>query len=389
MEPKLKEKSVLLVSCGSWHLPNTAKAFLERGYLAGLWLSDKNSSGVPDSQFRRCMPFHLAMKLFYHWAPQIWVEKLGYAFFPLWRFWILRQEWPQVDVVQAIVGYGSEAFDHADKIGALKVVDCPNSHPTSYYGFWQRECDRWCPGEKVPVPQWFLGRMNRELDRADVIIVQSQFCKESMIYNGIPAEKVMINKVGVDTSVFTKREEVPEKIRFLNVGTICLRKGHQYLLRAFEIVRKRFPDAELICRGEYKSDFRMERPKWEGTFTVQPRLPVGDLAKLLRSCTAFVFPSQEEGIAAAQVQALASGLPVIGTHEGGATTLVDDGVEGFIVPGRDPEKIAEAMIKIALDRELNQRMGDAAYLKGGEKNTWQDYGDRLLVEYERRLMSRN
>jgi len=388
MENKLKEKSVLFVSCGAWHLPNTARAFLERKALAGLWLSDRNSSGLPVELYHRCWPFHLAMKLFYHWAPQIWVEKLGFVFFPLWSRWIRRQKLPQVDVVQAIIGHGQEAFDHADKVGALKVVDCPNSHPTSYFGFWQRECDLWCPGEQVPAPRWFLARMNRDVHRADLIIVQSQFCKESMVYNGIPAEKVMINPVGVDTSVFTKRESVPEKIRFINVGTICLRKGHQYLFRAFEIVKKRLPNAELICRGEFKDDFRLERPKWEGTFTQQPRLPVAELAGLLRSCTAFVFPSQEEGIAAAQVQALASGLPVIGTHEGGATTLVKDGVEGFIVRGRDPQHIAEAMIKIALDRELNQKMGDAAFLKGAEKNTWQDYGDRLIAEYERRLSAR-
>lgn len=106
---------------------------------------------------------------------------------------------------------------------------------------------------------------------------------------------------------------------------------------------------------------------------------------MLQTCTAFVFPSQEEGIARAQIEALAAGLPVIGTHEGGATTLVKDGVEGFIVRGRDPQHIADAMIRVATDRELNQKMGVAARKKGAEKNTWQDYGDRLLAEYTRRL----
>jgi glycosyltransferase involved in cell wall biosynthesis len=87
------------------------------------------------------------------------------------------------------------------------------------------------------------------------------------------------------------------------------------------------------------------------------------------------------------MEALACGLPVIGTHEGGATTVVDDGVEGFIVRGRDPEHIAEAMIKVALDRDLNRKMGEAAHLKGGRNNSWQDYGDRLIAEYARRKKS--
>ena len=234
-----------------------------------------------------------------------------------------------------------------------------------------------------------FARMNRELDRADLIIVQSDFCKDSMVLNGIPEEKVMVNVMGVDTSIFKKRPSVPEKPRFVCVGTICLRKGHQYLFRAFEKVKEALPDAELICVGEYKCDFRMERPKWEGTFTHIPRLSHSELTKVLQNSTAFVFPSQEEGIARAQIEALASGLPVIGTYPGGATTLVRDGVEGFIVPSRDPQRLAEVMIRVATDRELNQRMGDAAFLKGAVKNTWQDYGDRLLAEYEHRLALRN
>ncbi len=375
----------LLLAAGGWYLPETARAFEDRKALAGLWMSGKNRSGVAAERFRRCWPFHLAMKPFYHFTSDRWSEPAFYFFFPIWKAWLLRQKWPAHNVVHGIVGYCTEPFDVADRTGALKVVDCPNSHPVTYYGFWQRECDLWCPGEKIPIPQKMFARMNRELERADLIIAQSDFCRDSMVLNGIPREKIIVNLMGVDTGIFKKRDRVPEKIRFISVGTISLRKGHQYLFRAFEKVKKVLPDAELICAGGYKHDFRFERPKWEGTFTHHPILSHADLNELLRNCTAFVFPSQEEGIARAQIEALACGLPVIGTYAGGATTLVDDGVEGFIVPPHDTDKLAGAMIKIASDREMNRRMGEAAYLKGAVKNTWQDYGDKLLAEYERRL----
>jgi glycosyltransferase involved in cell wall biosynthesis len=381
MNPPLK---VLLPTPGGWHLPNTAKAFETRGALAGLWISGKNNR-ISANLFRRCWLFHLALKPFLHGAPQIWNERLFYALLPLWKSWLQAQPWPAANVVQAIMGFATEPFDRAEKNGALKVVDCPNSHPTTYFGYWQRECDLWCPGEKVPIPQWMFARMNRELERADVIIVQSTFCRDSMVWNGIPADKVMINPMGVDTSIFQPRATVPAQPRFIAVGTLCLRKGHQYLFRAFEKVKHQLPEAELICVGDIKTDFRRELPKWRGTFTHIPHLPHPELAKLLQTCTAFVFPSQEEGIARAQIEALAAGLPVIGTHEGGATTLVEDGVEGFIVRGRDPQHIAAAMIRVATDRELNRRLGEAAHRKGAIKNTWQDYGDRLLAEYGRRV----
>lgn len=373
---------VLLTTCGAWHLRNTARAFDSRSALAAMWCTEKNLPPVQPERFKRCWPFHLAMCPFYFYTPQIWVERAFYAFFPIWRTWQETQKRPSFDVVHSIMGYCTEPFDWADKTGALKVLDCPNTHPTTYFGFWQRECDLWCPGEKVPIPRWMFARMNREIERADLIVVQSKFSKESMVYNGVPEDKVLINPMGVDTSIFTKRTEVPARPRFISVGTICLRKGHQYLFRAFQIVKRKLPDAELICVGQYKTDFRKERPRWEGTFTRYPSIKQAEVAELLRSSTAFVFPSQEEGIARAQVEALASGLPIIGTHEGGATTLVADGVEGYIVNGRDPEQIAVAMIKLAEDRERNRRMGDAAYEKGVASNTWQDYGDRLLRRYE-------
>jgi glycosyltransferase involved in cell wall biosynthesis len=166
------------------------------------------------------------------------------------------------------------------------------------------------------------------------------------------------------------------------VGTICLRKGHQYLFRAFAEVKKQLPAAELICVGNVKTDFRKEWPHWRGTFTHIPHLPHAELAKLLQTCTAFVFPSQEEGFARAIVEAMAVGLPIIASPESGATTLVDDGVEGFIVRGNDPPAIAAAMLRVAQDPELCRRLGEAAHKKGAVKNTWQDYGDRLLNAYQ-------
>ena len=106
---------------------------------------------------------------------------------------------------------------------------------------------------------------------------------------------------------------------------------------------------------------------------------------MLQKCTAFVFPSQEEGFARVISEAMGAGLPIIASHESGATTLVHDGIEGFIVRGRDPQHIADAMIRVALDPELNLKMGKAAVEKGATKNSWQDYGDRLLDVYARKL----
>ena len=376
---KLGGLKILMTALGAMHTRQIARPLQDRGALAGLWISDKNSTGIHPELYRRCWPYHLAMKPFYHAATLGFREQMALRLLPVWAEWLRRQKLPAFDVAYGCGGgQASEIFDLAEKTGALKVIDSSSSHPTSAYGFWQRECDVWNPGAEVGTPRWMFGRWNRELERADVIICPSTFVVDSMVYNGIPKEKCWLNPYGVDTSIFQPRTVVPAKARFIIVGSICLRKGHQYLFRAFEKVRKVLPDAELICAGSFYPDFSSERQRWEGTFTHYENLPQAELSKVLQQCTAFVFPSNEESIARAVVEAMGAGLPIIGTHESGATTLVQDGVEGLIVRARDIDQLAAAMIRSATDREENARMGQASHTRGAKNNSWADFADRLL-----------
>jgi glycosyltransferase involved in cell wall biosynthesis len=370
---------IILTALGAMHTRQIARPLQERGALAGLWISDKNTTGIAPEQYRRCWPYHLAMKPFYHQPSLGLREKMGLRFLPIWAAWVKRQRPPEFDVAYGCGGgQATEIFDLAEKTGALKVIDSSSSHPTSAFGFWQRECDIWNPGAQVGIPRWMFARWNRELERADVILCPSTFVRDSMVYNGIPEAKCALNSYGVDTSFFKPRTVVPEKPRFVCVGTICLRKGHQYLFRAFEKVRRVLPAAELICAGSYYPDFSCERKRWENTFTHFEHLPHAELAKVLQTATAFVFPSNEEGFARSVIEAMGAGLPIIGTHESGATTLVNDGVEGLIIRARDVDQLAGAMIKAAQDRELNRRMGEAAHARGAKNNSWGDFAGRLI-----------
>jgi len=378
--------NVILATTRSWHLGHTSVALHKRNALSSLLMADKKPRLLPPQFYKRCWPYHLAMKFFYHCTSQILEEKATYFFSYLYDSWLQKElRIHSYDVIHSIMGFGIKGFQHASSKSALKVVDCPNTHPVTYRGFWQRECDLWCPGEKVPIPGRFFRRMTQELEMADLILCPSVFVKETMLLNGIPESKCFVNPFGVDSQLFKSRSLIPTAPKFICVGTICVRKGYQYLFRAFELVKKVIPNAELICVGDYKRDFGKEKPKWDGLFTHIPHVDQPTLAGILQKCSAFVFPSQEEGFARVISEAMGAGLPIIASHESGATTLVRDGFEGLIVRGRDPHHIADAMVRLALDPELNRRMGEAAFQKGAVKNTWQDYGDRLLEEYQRRL----
>jgi glycosyltransferase involved in cell wall biosynthesis len=83
-----------------------------------------------------------------------------------------------------------------------------------------------------------------------------------------------------------------------------------------------------------------------------------------------------EGSAEVTYEALAAGLPVITTRSAGS--VVRDGIEGFIIPERDPEKLTVAIRQIVEDRSLRDRMSVAARTRARDY-TWQRYAGRLLA----------
>jgi glycosyltransferase involved in cell wall biosynthesis len=286
------------------------------------------------------------------------------------------------------MGYALEVFRAAERAQALRVLDCANSHPSTQFGFWKRECDIWDPAAKPILPLSMYRRMNQEIELADVVLCPSLFVKDTMLLNGIPPEKCLVEPFGTEPVFFSPRSQLPDHPRFLFSGALSLRKGCPYLFSAFERVKRVAPEAELICAGGIAYDMKRVIQKWNGQYTHIPWCSTAELANLLRTCTAFVLPSQEEGFARVLVEAMAAGLPVIASYESGATTVIQHGIEGYIVPSRSPAQIADAMIELTSKPSLNLRMGQAAHARAKLVGTWQDYGDRLIQAYQRYVAER-
>jgi glycosyltransferase involved in cell wall biosynthesis len=372
---------ILYASCGGTWVHRAAAEMLRLGQEANLYTPNKNFTDLPLSNYRRSWAFSIACQPFFRLAKGRFAEKGYHAALPIWRAWLKRQNLPVADVVHSVMGFTKEPFDHAERTGALKVLDASNSHPTSFFGFWQRELDIWNPGARVGVPRSAFASMNRELERADLIVCASNYVRDSMLYNDIPESKLAVNPFGADLSVFLPRQRLPEKPRFLFAGALTLRKGLQYLIPAFERLKKEMPDAELILCGGVYTDFSKLFPKWRHVFTHINGLSHPELAKLMQSSTAFVFPSIEEGFARVISEAMAAGLPIIATHNSGATTVVENGREGIIVPTRSADAVYEAMKRMIQQPDLCDAMGKAAARKIGEQGSWACYGKKLLEIY--------
>lgn len=383
-----KEPRLLIGGMCSWHLGNTAREFDEIGALAGYWVSNASRSGVSEGKYKRIWDYHLAQKLFYSMPFVNLEENMRWINLPFYDSWIRRQTIPAgTNVVQAPMGSCHALFNLAERTGRpiLKVFDAPNSHPKTLYAYWQRECDIYSPGYRVPMCKASRTRIANELERADLVLCPSNFVRDTMVENGIPESKCFVSHFGVDTSIFTPRQALPDVPTFICIGHLSLRKGYQYLMRAMLQVRERIPNARLICVGMLRPDFERELRTWGGSFELYSHLSHDEIAKLLNTATAFVLPSVEEGFARVLSEAMACGLPIIATYETGATTVIRDQIEGLIIPSKDPNKLAEAMIRLGLDSDENRRMGRLALQVGGIANTWADYALRLHHEYVRRL----
>jgi glycosyltransferase involved in cell wall biosynthesis len=370
---------VLLASFNSWHMDHSAKAYEQCGALAGLYIANKNARGVSSDLYHRCWPFHLCMKPLYHTVPPLEWQQVQYrCFMGVFNHWFKKQTLPEFNVVQAIYWGAKAPFDIAEQCGALKVLDATNSYPTTYDGYERREMALWGKKVRPSAPAHIIEQVARDVERADVVLCPSIWVKDSMIANGVPLEKCFINPFGVNTEVFKERTELPDHPRFVCVGSICLRKGQQYLFQAFERVKKRYPDAELVCLGEILSDFKPLWKRWENLVTYPGSVSHQELAELYTQSTAFILPSTEEGFSRAIIEAMASGLPILATYESGSTTLVDDGVEGLIFQSRNVDAIEVAMIEMIENPARSLDLGRAAAQRGRKKNTWQDYGERNL-----------
>ena len=98
----------------------------------------------------------------------------------------------------------------------------------------------------------------------------------------------------------------------------------------------------------------------EGNVHLHGRLAPLEVRNRLQEADVFLLSSLSEGISNAVLEAMACGLPVVTTDCGGMTEAVTDGVEGLVVPVRDPEAMAAALARLASEAKLSHHLGQAA-----------------------------
>lgn len=280
---------------------------------------------------------------------------------------------PPCDVFIGISGSGLKTGQTAQKRGGFYICDRGSTHIRYADRIMREEFARW--GQEFPgVDARHLGREDQEYAAADVITVPSECTRRSFITMGVPAEKMRKVVYGADLSRFSKTADPPkETFDVLFAGQISFRKGIPYLLEGF--ARFKHPNKRLRIAGSmlpeierYLQGKQLENVEFLGI----QRYP--QLKELMSRSHVLVLPSVEEGLALVQGEAMACGCPIISSENTGGEDLFTAGQEGFIVPIRDPQAIADRLEQLAQDPDLRDRMSEAALRRVTGIGGWDTYG---------------
>jgi glycosyltransferase involved in cell wall biosynthesis len=155
----------------------------------------------------------------------------------------------------------------------------------------------------------------------------------------------------------------PENVPILlYVGRLIVEKGIFDLLEALERLNGKIPfHLLMVGSGPAEQDFRsrVQRSGLQDAITVTGHVDDETLRLAYRSADVFVLPSWSEGFPTVLAEAMDAGLPIVTTRIRGAADHLQDGLHAYLVPPRDPVRLAEALAKIMTDANLRSRMGKA------------------------------
>lgn len=274
-------------------------------------------------------------------------ESFRFRLLPWFDRWVLKQLQPGDHIISSY-GYANECFKFARQHGGKTFVDAGNSHIENFWSVISEEHRRWkCPYPPF-APHW-LERSKAMLAQTDFVLSPSSYVTNSFLARGFKPEQILKNVYPVDLSLFQPATAPRPKNRpltIINTGSLSLRKGTPYLLEAFRLIRQRHPSARLLLTQIVQDDVKPILAHF-GDLPIEwsPPLPHAPLAERLRTADVFVLPSLEDGFARTVSEALACGLPAVTTPNTGASDFVKPGVNGEIVPIRDPAATAEAILK--------------------------------------------
>jgi glycosyltransferase involved in cell wall biosynthesis len=306
--------------------------------------------GVPVTRVRSFLSHGIASRIHHQIRRRFGFPDLERYFHTSFGDWASRYIRPDSDLVYGFSGVMEEILrlPRSAHRGRRWVVR-GSAHIREQYRLLAEEEGRVGSTIDKPTP-WIIDREEREYSLADRIVVLSTFACRSFEEHGVPYNKLLLTKPGVQTQRFgaslgviearCRRVMSAAPLAALTVGTFSGRKGAIDLVQIAraqrETVRFRFvgdipPECEAIARAA------------ADVIDFSPRVSELDLPDIYCGGDLFVYPTIEDGAAVVLAQAAAAGLPILTTSNCSGPDLVRDGETGWILPIRDPAAFVQRL----------------------------------------------
>ena len=287
--------------------------------------------------------------------------------------------------IKAVFGYEDSClltFRTAKKHGIARIYELTAPFWQTSRAIYNSGCQQhpeWSQTMGSLQSQELLERKTEELKLASLVLCISQFVYKSLpesvkaetccrvVNYGCP--KIELIRNSEDSSARTDK-----KLRVLYVGALSQRKGMADLFQAMKMLNRH--DIQLVLLGSLAAPISFYRSQFPDFEYHQPA-PHSEVMQLMSTCDVFVFPSLCEGRGMVQLEALSNGLPVIGTVNATTDEIIQDGVEGFIVPVGSAESIAEKIAWFADHPAERKEMSDRAKIKASSIS-WSTYNSQLI-----------
>jgi glycosyltransferase involved in cell wall biosynthesis len=221
-----------------------------------------------------------------------------------------------------------------------------------------------------------------EYDLADFISVPSHFVRNSFMEMGVHRDKLIMNPYGAGKA-FTDDAVLPnkknEKFTIVYLGTLSIRKGLVYLFKALAELDIPINDFDVWFIGKIEPELATTVEKYKkSNWTFFGQVDHYQLKSYLSKCHVGVQPSVEEGLSMVIPQMMACGVVMIVTPNSGGENIINNGVNGFVVPIRSHKSISGKIEFLYKMPEELDSVGLEAKKSIKSGFLWNDYGNRYL-----------
>jgi len=216
--------------------------------------------------------------------------------------------------------------------------------------------------------------------QVDCFIAASRAIETILLHDGVPQEKVVTVHEGIDVEHVVAAPAVNVHEAFWlphgspvvgNVAALVPHKGQRYLIEAAHLVVQQVPDARFVILGEGELRDHLEKQVHEHHLEKHVLLPGfrTDVLGCIKGFDLFVMSSITEGLGTSLLDAMACARPIVAARAGGIPEIVEDEVNGLLVPVRDHHALADAIVRALKDPAMRQRMGDAGFARVNDRFT--------------------